>query len=59
VIESECRSPLREAASEWSVPSSRIELGFESSVPWSGASTVLAGLGSRLFAEATPLRNVK
>jgi hypothetical protein len=59
VIESEWRSPAREAASEWSVPSSRIEVGFDSIEPLSGASTDLAVFGRRLFAAETPLRKVR
>jgi len=41
------------------VPSSRIELGFESRVPWSGARADLAVLDSRLFAAETPLWKVR
>ena len=36
VIESECRSPARAAAIEWSVPSSRIAVGVESRLPCVG-----------------------
>ena len=59
VIESECRSPARAAAIEWSVPSSRIADGVESRLPWSGVSARRAFCGSRLFASETPPRKTR
>ena len=59
MIESECRSPERETASEWSVPSIRIVVEFVSSEPLSGARTLVTVAGSRLFASETPPRNVR
>jgi len=41
---------------EWSVPSSRMTLGFESISPLCGTSAAFADAGSRLFAAFAPLR---
>ena len=57
MIESEWRSPARAEVSLWSVPSSRIVVGFDIRSPPCLASAAFAAWSSRRLAASTPLRN--